>query len=140
MVSAVKRRHLRASDNICSFFECTVGKSVPLRAGPDPSGTGGRVAYVYIPHKAFGGLANFNRYLSPQVGKLIGKRTWGGLVGRAVAPDIEVEHDPELVRQGRDPQLEKAVQVVLEELKKNPVPQPKRPAYPNYHTAKPAGR
>ena len=99
------------------------------------------------------------------VGKLIGKRTWGGLVGRAVAPelmdgglvsapssavwnpngqwevenrgvapDIEVEHDPELVRQGRDPQLEKAVQVVMEELKKNPLPQPRRPAYPNYHT------
>jgi len=103
------------------------------------------------------------------VGKLIGKRTWGGLVGRAaapplmddgfvsapssavwnpngqwevenvgIAPDIEVEHDPEVVRQGRDPQLEKAVQVVMEELEKNPVPKPKRPAYPNYHT-KPTG-
>jgi len=54
---------------------------------------------------------------------------------RGIAPDIEVEHDPDLVRQGRDPQLEKAVQVVMEELKKNPAPQPKRPAYPNYHRA-----
>jgi len=59
---------------------------------------------------------------------------------RGIPPDIEVEHDPEQVRQGRDPQLEKAVQVVLEELEKNPVPQPRRPAYPNYHTAKPAPR
>jgi len=98
------------------------------------------------------------------VGKLIGKRTWGGLVGRAaspelmdggiatapssgvwnpngewevenrgISPDIEVDMDPELVRAGHDPQLEKAVQVVMEELAAHPVPQPKRPAYPNYH-------
>jgi tricorn protease len=98
-------------------------------------------------------------------GKLIGKRTWGGLVGRAfapelmdgggvsspssgvynphtgqwevenigVAPDIEVEHDPELVRQGRDPQLEKAIEVAMEELKKTPAAPTKRPPYPNYH-------
>ena len=99
------------------------------------------------------------------VGKLIGKRTWGGLVGRAfapqlmdggfvsapssgvfnpmtgqwevenvgVAPDIEVEFDPEAVRQGADPQLQKAVEVVLAELASAPLPKPKRPAYPNYH-------
>jgi tricorn protease len=98
------------------------------------------------------------------VGKLIGKRTWGGLVGRAlspelmdggfatapssgvwnpngewevenhgITPDIEVDMDPELVRSGHDPQLEKAVQVVMEELAQHPVPTPKRPAYPNYH-------
>jgi tricorn protease len=98
------------------------------------------------------------------VGKLIGKRTWGGLVGRAVgpplmdgggvsapssavfnqitgeweieniglAPDIEVEQDPELVRQGKDPQLEKAVEIVMKELAASPVPKPKRPAYPKY--------
>ncbi|HUE23938.1 MAG TPA: PDZ domain-containing protein [Bryobacteraceae bacterium] len=99
------------------------------------------------------------------VGKLIGKRTWGGLVGRAFAPelmdggfvsapssgvwnpdkgewevenrgiqpDVEVEFDPEAVRAGHDPQLEKAVEVVMQELEQNPVPHPKRPAYPNYH-------
>jgi len=103
------------------------------------------------------------------VGKLIGKRTWGGLVGRAaapplmddgfvsapssgvwnpngqwevenqgVSPDIEVEQDPELVRQGKDPQLEKAVGVVMQELEKNPVLRPKRPPYPNYHPSKAA--
>jgi tricorn protease len=99
-------------------------------------------------------------------GKLIGTRTWGGLVGMAgapplmdgggvsapssgvynpisgewevenigVAPDIEVELDPALVRQGRDPQLEKAIEVILDELKKNPPPKLRRPPFPNYHT------
>ncbi len=50
-----------------------------------------------------------------------------------VPPDIEVEFDPALWRQGRDPQLEKAVEWCLEELKKNPPKEYKRPAYPNYH-------
>ncbi len=98
------------------------------------------------------------------IGPLIGKTTWGGLVGRAgaprlmdggmvtapssgvwspsvgwiaenvgVAPDIEVEHDPALVRQGKDPQLDKAIEVVLSELAKNPPPKPKRPAFPNHY-------
>jgi tricorn protease len=98
------------------------------------------------------------------IGPLIGKRTWGGLIGiggypqlidggsvtaphfafyspegkweienHGVAPDIEVEMDPRAWRQGRDPQLEKAVEVVMEALKKNPPKQTRRPAYPNYH-------
>ena len=99
-------------------------------------------------------------------GKLIGKRTWGGLVGRAAAPqlmdggivtapssgvwdpvesqwiaenvgispDIEVEHDPELARKGRDPQLEKAVQEILAELDKNPPKPLVRPKFPKYST------
>jgi tricorn protease len=99
------------------------------------------------------------------VGKLIGERTWGGLVGltgypelmdggvvmapsfaiwnpngtfdvenHGIAPDIEVPLDPAVVREGRDPQLEKAVEVVMEELKTNPPAILKRPAYPNYYT------
>jgi tricorn protease len=50
-----------------------------------------------------------------------------------IAPDIEVEHDPELVRKGQDPQLEKAIEVVMADLAKNPVPKPEKPAYPTYH-------
>jgi tricorn protease len=95
-----------------------------------------------------------------QLGKLIGKRTWGGLVGTlgypvlmdggvvtapnlaiwtedgwivenvGVPPDIEVEQTPADVINGRDPQLERAIQVVMEELKKNPPQQPKRPPFP----------
>jgi len=95
------------------------------------------------------------------VGPLIGKRTWGGLVGilgfpvlmdggnitapnlaiwtpeegwivenEGVPPDIEVEMTPADVIAGRDPQLEKAIEVVMAELKKNPVKKPARPAYP----------
>jgi len=51
-------------------------------------------------------------------------------------PDIEVELDPQAWRAGHDPQLEKAVSVVLEELRKNPLPKPRKPAYPNYHNGR----
>ncbi|HLY62554.1 MAG TPA: PDZ domain-containing protein [Terriglobia bacterium] len=98
------------------------------------------------------------------IGPLVGKRTWGGLVGwngsaplidggfvgtpqvaiyglkgewevenRGIAPEYEVELDPKLVRQGHDPQLEKAVEVILDLLRKNPPPVYKRPEYPNYN-------
>ena len=50
-----------------------------------------------------------------------------------VAPDIEVENDPAAVAAGHDPQLERAVEVTLETLKKNPVVEPDHPPYPNYH-------
>ena len=52
---------------------------------------------------------------------------------RGIAPDIEVENDPASVAGGRDLQLEKAVQVTLEALKKAPVVIPDHPPYPNYH-------
>ncbi len=85
------------------------------------------------------------------LGKIIGTRTWGGLIGisgnpnlmdggalnipvfrfldtdgnwavenEGVYPDIEVVDRADLVVQGRDPSLEKAVEVLLEELKNNP--------------------
>ena len=47
-----------------------------------------------------------------------------------VAPDIEVEQTPKDVIAGRDPQLEKAIQVALEALKKEAPPKPTRPPYP----------
>jgi len=95
-----------------------------------------------------------------QVGTLVGTRTWGGLVGIlgfpefldgggvtapnvgiwtkdgfvvenvGVAPDIEVEQLPSDIIKGRDPQLEKAIEVALDELKKNPQVEPTRPPYP----------
>lgn len=94
------------------------------------------------------------------VGTLIGKRTWGGLVGvlgfprlmdggsvtapnlaiwtedgfvvenEGVPPDIEVEQYPADVIAGRDPQLEKAIEVVLEQLKRNPPKKYQKPPYP----------
>jgi tricorn protease len=50
-----------------------------------------------------------------------------------VTPDFEVEMDPKLVREAHDPQLEKAVEVALDLLKKNPANYGRRPDYPNYH-------
>jgi hypothetical protein len=41
--------------------------------------------------------------------------------------------DPAAWRAGRDPQLERAVAYLLDELKKNPPQKPKLPPYPNYH-------
>jgi len=53
---------------------------------------------------------------------------------RGVAPDIEVDNRPDLVRDGRDPQLEKAIELVMKEIQehpvKNPPPPPDLPAYP----------
>lgn len=51
---------------------------------------------------------------------------------RGVAPDYEVEIMPPDWRAGRDPQLEKAVQLAMDALKKARPKTPKRPAYPVY--------
>ncbi|MFW6160138.1 MAG: S41 family peptidase [Acidobacteriota bacterium] len=51
--------------------------------------------------------------------------------GIGVDPDIEVYDRPELIVKGDDPSLEKAVGVLLEELKKNPPRKPGKPAEPD---------
>ena len=48
-----------------------------------------------------------------------------------VPPDIEVEQTPADVIAGRDPQLEKAIAVVMKELAAHPPAKMTRPAYPN---------
>jgi tricorn protease len=53
--------------------------------------------------------------------------------GHGIAPDVEVEELPKDVAAGHDPQLERAVSIVLEQLKEHPVPTPPVPPYPNYH-------
>ena len=109
-------------------------------------------------------------FRSTKTGTLVGKRTWGGLVGigqyptlmdggtvtapnfgffnpnnqwdvenKGVTPDVEIDMDPKTVAEGHDPQLERAVAIALQQLKEHPVPEPKRPEFPNYQrTAKPA--
>jgi tricorn protease len=53
---------------------------------------------------------------------------------RGVEPDIVVDNRPDLVMKGRDPQLEKAIELVTEAIKKQPKKLPPRPpdlpAYP----------
>jgi tricorn protease len=96
------------------------------------------------------------------LGKLIGTRTWGGLVGLSgnpmaidgsyatvpniafyevdgtwgiegygVAPDIEVPIDPSAEARGHDPQLDKAIEVILAELEEEPWVDPDVPPYPD---------
>lgn len=95
------------------------------------------------------------------LGTIVGKRTWGGLVGilgypdfidggsvtapnlafytedgfsienEGVAPDIEVEQWPSEVIAGKDPQLEKAIEIALKKLEENPPKTIPKPVYPD---------
>jgi tricorn protease len=47
-----------------------------------------------------------------------------------VPPDVEVEQDPAAVAAGKDPQLDRAIELVLEELEKSPPP--KAPGVPPF--------
>ncbi len=47
-----------------------------------------------------------------------------------VDPDIQVDNPPDEVIRGRDPQLERAIQVIMKELEEKPKKLPPRPAYP----------
>jgi len=97
------------------------------------------------------------------LGKLIGVRTWGGVVGIrgslpfidggqlmrpefahfaadgsdfiiegwGVEPDIEIDNDPAKEYAGEDEQLNKAIEVILEELEEWPDSLPDVPDYPD---------
>ncbi len=61
--------------------------------------------------------------------------TWG-IEGHGVDPDVMVLDDPGIMkggiaRGGIDPQIDKAVELLLADLAKNPPQTPKRPAYPD---------
>jgi len=45
-------------------------------------------------------------------------------------PDVLIDNDPASVMAGRDAQLDKAIEVVLEKIKKNPLQFPPKPPYP----------
>jgi len=102
------------------------------------------------------------RFKKYKLGKLIGKRSWGGVVGirgslplldggqlfkpefasydvagkewpvegRGVEPDIVVDNDPAQEFAGVDQQLNKAIEVILEELKSKEKTIPAVPPYP----------
>ena len=55
-----------------------------------------------------------------------------------IAPDIEIDQDPARVRLGHDPQLEKAVAVILDLLNANPPKTFERPPYPDYQQRLPS--
>jgi tricorn protease len=102
------------------------------------------------------------RFRKHKLGKLIGKRTWGGVIGirgtlpfldggflnkpefasydvegkkwiiegHGVDPDIVVDNDPAQEYAGVDQQLNRAIEVILEELRANPPMLPGPPPYP----------
>ena len=113
-----------------------------------PSGSGGDLFPWYFRHAG--------------LGPLIGRRTWGGLVGlsgnpglidggytavptfgfyetdgtwgvegHGVDPDIPVMDDPALMAQGKDPQLDRAIQEMLSQIESNPYSPPGRPEAPD---------
>ncbi len=53
--------------------------------------------------------------------------------GHGIAPDVEVQMLPKDMAAGRDLQLERAVTIVMQQLKDHPVLEPAIPPYPNYH-------
>jgi tricorn protease len=159
----------QAADYVVDYLRKPLNSYWALRDGEDyrqPFGTmPGPKVMIVNEYAGSGGDYLPYMFRRSQIGPLIGKRTWGGLVGiggtpqlldggsitapnfgfyspegkweienHGVAPDIEVEMDPAAWRAGHDPQLEKAVDVLLKELKDHPrPPQPKRPPFPNYH-------
>jgi len=135
------------------------------RRGVTPAGApnashDGPKAMLTNGYSSSGGDALPYYFRKRQLGKVIGTRTWGGLIGitanpqlvdngsvsapsfrifstdgqwvvenEGVSPDIEVLDRADLINKGQDPSLEKAVEVLLEELKKTPALRPKQPAY-----------
>jgi tricorn protease len=102
------------------------------------------------------------RFRQYKLGQLIGKRSWGGVVGirgtlpivdggflnrpefsrydlagkewimegHGVDPDIVVDNDPAREFSGLDDQLDKAIEVIQQEMKSRPVKIPPPPPYP----------
>ena len=158
-----------AADYIIDYLKKPLNSYWAVRDGDDfrqPFGTmPGPKAMIVNEYAGSGGDYMPWLFRREKIGPLIGKRTWGGLIGiggypvlvdggsvtaphfafyspegqweienHGVAPDIEIEMDPKAWREGKDPQLERAVEVVMAALKRNPPKKTPRPAYPNYHS------
>ena len=163
-----------AADYIIDYLKKPLNSYWAVRDGDDfrqPFGTmPGPKAMIVNEYAGSGGDYMPWLFRREKIGPLIGKRTWGGLIGiggypalidggsvtaphfafynpegqweienHGVAPDIEIEMDPKAWREGKDPQLEKAVEVVMAALKRNPPKKTVRPPYPNYHPTRAAG-
>jgi tricorn protease len=130
---------------------------------PDPDGMllGPKVCLINEFSASDGDIFPY-RFKKYHLGKLIGKRTWGGVVGIrgslplldsgylmkpefapyseegkgwiiegiGVEPDIYVDNDPAKEYAGIDEQLNKAIEVILEELKTQEVKLPPIPPFP----------
>ncbi|NOY36658.1 MAG: protease [Chlorobi bacterium] len=131
---------------------------------PNPVGTfvGPKVTLLDKYSASDGDLFPY-RFKYKKLGKLIGTRSWGGVVGysgsislidggslitpsyapyaadgsgwiiegHGVDPDIFIENDPVREYKGIDDQLNKAIEVIKDELRKNPPKLPSIPPFPD---------
>jgi len=112
------------------------------------SGSGGD-AFPYYFRKAglgpligtrtWGGLIGMSGNPQPIDGGFVSVPTFGfwntegrwDVEGYGVDPDFPVENEPHKMAVGRDPQLEKAIAVILDLLEKHPPPKLSKPTYPD---------
>jgi len=87
---------------------------------------GGLVGIYGYPQLIDGGSVT-----APRVAFFNPNGTWD-VENHGVPPDVPVILDPKAWREGHDVQLEKAVAVAMDELKKNPLPKPHVPPFPDY--------
>ena len=139
---------------------CTFGRTTGYRPYPSALFHGHLVCLLNETSASDGDIfpAMFRR---KGLGPLIGKRSWGGIIGitnrgplidggtvnvpefgntepgdawtiegYGVDPDIEIDNDVTSVMAGRDPQLEKGVEVLLERIRSAPRPLPSPPPAP----------
>jgi len=91
--------------------------------------------------RTWGGLVGIGNYPQLMDGGRVTAPRWAiyGTKGQwevenhGIDPDVEVDLDPKLVREGHDPQLEKTVEVLLQSLKDHPLPTYPAPEPFNYH-------
>lgn len=103
------------------FKQLAIGPIIGMRT------TGGLNAVAGVPTLIDGSFASVPRVaiFSPN-----GKRV---VENEGVAPDIRVPLSPHTWRSGHDPQLEKAVDVLMQALARHPPAPVKPPAFHNYH-------
>jgi len=89
---------------------------------------GGGIWLASDNHLVDGGIAT-----APEIGTYSNNFGWGmGIEQMGVEPDIEVENNPRTFYDGKDDQLQEAIEVLAQWLKAEPVVLPKRPGpHPN---------
>lgn len=116
----------------------------------------GPIVAITDEHSGSDGDIFSHNFKQMKLGTLVGKRTWGGVIGinprlalsdgsmttqpeyatymndvgwgvenYGTDPDIEVDIAPQDYAAGKDPQMDKAIEVAMKQLKKNPVKLPK---------------
>lgn len=99
------------------FKRLKIGPLVGHRTGGGEVGSGGGYA-----------LMDGGSIFIPNYGAWTGK-DWV-VEGRGAVPDFEVDQDPVSVMAGKDPQLDKAIQLILDDLKAHPFKAPQHPPFP----------